>query len=134
VPDPRTTTPTPAFPTAVDRPVVRETARHVAVAATREASARHPLAEAAGALDAPSAELAGLLGRLRVTVRRYARERRAAGFPIERVLPEVKGLVREASILDGWFDPADTLMAQVVDWTIAAYYDEPELAHVPHFY
>jgi hypothetical protein len=76
-----------------------------------------------------------LLGNLRSTVDGHVRERREAGLPVERVLREVKGLVREASVLEGWFDPAaaDTLMAQVVRWTIMAYYDEPERAHVPRF-
>jgi len=41
--------------------------------------------------------------------------------------------VREASALEGAFDSADTLMAQVVRWTITAYYDEPEPAHVSRF-
>jgi hypothetical protein len=117
-----------------DRPVLRETARHVALAAAREASTRGPLADPAATLEAPSAELQRLLGHLRSTLGRYVRQRREAGLPVERVLPEVKGLVREASALAGWFDPADTLMAQVVRWTITAYYGDPELAHVPRFY
>jgi hypothetical protein len=74
-----------------------------------------------------------LFGYLRSTVCRYVRARRGAGVPVERVLPEVKGLVREASALEGAFDSADTLMAQVVRWTITAYYDEPEPAHVSRF-
>jgi hypothetical protein len=116
----------------VDRPVVRETARHVALAAAREASKRGPLADAARALDAPSAELVRLLGQLRSTVGRHVGERREAGLPVERVLSEMQGLVREASALEGWFDPADALVAQVVRWTIMAYYDdEPECTHVP---
>ena len=124
--------PTTAADRPVDRPVVRETARHVALAATREASTRGRLADAAGALEVPSAELVGLLGRLESTVGRFVRGRRDRGLPVERVLSEVKGLVREASALDGWCDPADTLMARVVGWTIMAYYHEPEPAHVPH--
>ena len=93
-----------------------------------------PLADAAGVLDAPSTELVRLLAHLRSTLDGYVRERRAAGVPVERVLPEVKGLVREASALEGWFDGNDTLTAQVVRWTMTAYYDEPELVHVPRFY
>jgi ABC-type transporter Mla subunit MlaD len=114
-----------------DRPVVQETARHVALAAAREPATGSPLADAAGALDAPSAELARLLGHLRSTVGRYVRERRAAGLPVERVLPEVKGLVRAAWAPEEWFDSADALTTQVVGWTITAYYDEPEPAHGP---
>jgi hypothetical protein len=112
-----------------DRPLVRKTARDAALAATREASTRGLLADAGGAIQTPSAELVRLLGHLRSTVRRYVRARRGAGVPVERVLPEVKGLVREASALEGWFDSADTLMAQVVRWSITAYDDEPEPAH-----
>jgi hypothetical protein len=120
-----------------DQLVMRESARRVAVAATREAGTRGPLADVDDAgmlLGAPSGELMRLLGQLRSTVGCYVRERREAGLPVERVLPEVKGLVREASALEGWCDPADTLMAQVVRWTVVAYYDEPELAHGPRFY
>jgi hypothetical protein len=113
----------------VDRPVVRETARHLALVAMREASARGPR-DTARVLDAPSAQLVGLLGHLRATVDRYVRERREAGLAVERVLPEVKGLVREALVIEGWPDSADTLMAQVVRWTIRAYYDQPEVARV----
>ena len=50
------------------------------------------------------------------------------------MIPEMQELVREATAREGWCDPTDTLMAQVVRWTIAAYYDDPELAHVPRFY
>jgi hypothetical protein len=134
VPDPQATTLPPASAAVVDRPdgrpVVRETARDVVLAATREASTRRPHAEGAGVLDAPSAELVGLLGRLRSTVGRHVRARREDGLPVERALSEVKGLVREASALDGWYDSADALMAHVVRWAIAAYYDEPEPARV----
>ena len=135
MPDPGAMPPPPLSPpsaTAPDaRPVMRETARDVALAADREMRTRGPLADAAGVLDAPSAELVRLLDHLRRTVGRHVRERRAAGLPIERVLPEVKGLVREATALEGWFDSADTLMAHVVRWIILAYYDQPELVHVP---
>jgi hypothetical protein len=92
---------------------------------------RSPLADAPEALDALSADLTPLLGQLRSTVGRYVRDRRAAGLAVERVVPEVRGLVREASAREGWSDPADMLMTRVVGWTIGAYYDEPELAHVP---
>lgn len=113
---------------------MRETARRVVLAAVQEASRRGPLADAGGTLDAPSAELVRLLGHLRSAVDDHVRERREAGLPVERVLREVKGHVRDASALRGWFDPADSLMARAVRWTIMAYYDEPELAHVPRFY
>jgi hypothetical protein len=70
-----------------------------------------------------SAKLVGLLGHLRLAVGRHVCDRRQAGAPIERVLPEVKGLVREAAAREGCHDPADALMQQVVGWTITAFYD-----------
>jgi hypothetical protein len=82
--------------------------------------------------DAPSPELLRRLAHLRATVTRYVWGRRAAGVPVERVLPEVKGLVREAMAREGWCDPSDTLLAPVVRWAITAYVERPELAHVPH--
>ena len=126
----------------VVRPVIREADRQddgqvarwaVTVAAaealTQEAAERSaeswrlPAADgSAGASEAASAELIRLLDRLCSTVTRYVRGRRDAGAPIERVLPEVKGLVREAVAHERWFDPAGTMMAHVVGWTITAYY------------
>jgi len=61
---------------------------------------------------------------------RYACERRDEGAPAERVAHEMRRLVQEAAHA-GWIDRADTLTAQVVRWTIAAYHDSPNLAHVP---
>jgi hypothetical protein len=106
----------------VERPVVRE-AVHTRV----RLAAAEPFGE-------PSPELVRLLGHLQSTVTRFVHERREAGAAVERVIPEVKGLVREAASCEGWVDPADTLTAQVVRWTITAYHDEPELAHGPLFY
>ncbi len=113
-----------------DRPALRESARCVALAAAREASTRCSRTDAARALEAPSAELVRLVEYLRSTVGRYVGTRRAAGLPVERVLVETKSLVREASALEGWFDTNDALMAQVVRWTIEAYYVEPGRPHV----
>jgi hypothetical protein len=112
---------------------VRETARHAVLAAGRAASTRGPLADPE-VLDAPSAELVRRLAHLRSTIDRYVRERREAGLSVERVVGEVRCLVRETESCEAWRDPADTLMAQAVRWTIEAYYDDPELAHVPRFY
>lgn len=118
---------------AVDRPAVRDAARELAAeAATWEA--HEGLAGMLRDDVQPSLTLLRLMGQLQATVTRYVGERRAAGAPVERVLPEVKGLVREAASAEGWFDPTDALMAQVVRWTIAGYYDQPELGHVPRFY
>ena len=74
----------------------------------------------------PSADLVGLLDRLRAAVARYVGGRRLAGAPVERVLPEVKGLVREAAAPEASHEPAEALMRRVVGWTIAAFYDAPE--------
>jgi hypothetical protein len=90
--------------------------------------------QAAGPYDAPSPELARLLAMVRTEVTRYVVARRGVGAPIERVLPEVKCLVRASQVYERWDDPRDTLMTQVVHWVIGAYYDEPALAHVPRFY
>lgn len=89
---------------------------------------------AEGPAEGPSPELVRLLAHLRSTVTRYVRERRDGGAPVERIVPEVKCLVREAASCEGWLDPGDTLTAQVVRWAITAYFDQPELAHVPRFY
>ena len=73
-----------------------------------------------------SPELAGLLGGLRAAVTRYVRERREVGVPVERVLVEVKGLVREAQRREGWHDTAGAVQSEVVGWSIAAFYDGAE--------
>jgi hypothetical protein len=137
----------------VGRPVVREAVRLAAAeAVTQEVHDRVAGLRRVGAADVavdvavdaaatpgepvegPSPELVRLLAHLRSAVTRYAQERRDAGAAVERIVPEVKCLVREAASCEGWFDPGDSLMAQVVRWTIMAYYDQPELAHAPRFY
>ena len=129
----------------VERPVVREAVRRAAVeAVTHRAHERVVELPALGSADdrtvregtfeEPSPELVRLLAHLRSAVTRYTHERRDAGAPVERVVPEVKGLVREATACERWCDPADTLTAQVVRWAIAAYYDDPEMVHAPRFY
>jgi hypothetical protein len=98
---------------------------------------RAPQASAArgsAAVDAPSAELVQLLAHLWSTVVGYVHERRDEGVPVERVIPEVKGLVREAAVEEPWVDPAGILTERVIRWAIDAYFDEPELGHVPRVY
>jgi hypothetical protein len=122
----------------VDRPVVRDgdprAVRHAVASAVTHAVARdaaeraaepwpRPAAGDAAAPGERSPELDRLLAHLRATVARYVVGRHDAGAPIERVLPEVKGMVREAAACEAWYDADDTLMRQVVGWTIAAYYD-----------
>jgi hypothetical protein len=134
--------PNTAADVPVARPVVREADGHAVRAAITKAVVARDAAERAAVESWPvaprdaapsmqastpaSADLIGLLDHLRLAVARYACDRRAAGAPIERVLPEVKGLVRDAAAYDGWYDPAEALMQQVVGWTITAYYDKPE--------
>ena len=131
-----------------DRLVVREAVREAtATALTRQAHeqlaqlrrtglgelAAATIAPDPGSVDAPSPELLRSLAHLRATVTRLARERRGAGVPVERVIPEVKQLVREAAAGEGSLHAGGTLAAQVVTWTISAYYDRPEPAHVARF-
>jgi hypothetical protein len=133
--------PTPPGDAPVARPVVRDAdgyavrsaitkAATEAVtqdAAERAALARRPVATGDGLPSTQvSADLVVLLDQLRTAVAHYVRARRLAGAPIERVLPEVKGLVREAVAHEGSYDAAEALMRRVVGWTIAAFYDQPE--------
>jgi hypothetical protein len=125
----------------VDRPSLREAVRKtIAEAAalqlrgSRMSTWHFGTADWGEPSEWTSPELLRLLGQLRWSVTRYAQGQHAATVPIERVLPEVKGVVREAESGEGWRDPSDALMAQVVRWTIEAYYDEPALRHVPRFY
>ena len=126
----------------VDRPVVRAAVREaVAVTSARAANDRLASAmrrdgvhvESAESAEVSSASLRGLLEHLRATVTEYVHGRRTDGLPIERVLPEVKRMVREAQSSEPWWDPTDALAAQVVRWTIEAYYVVPALRHVPRF-
>ena len=78
--------------------------------------------------------LVQLLAHLRSCVTCHVTERRAAGAPFDRVLLEVRSLVREAEACEGWRDASETLLAQVAWWSINAYYDEPELQHVADFH
>jgi hypothetical protein len=83
------------------------------------------LGELVAGLGVATPELAGLLVRLRETVARYVAERRADGACLERVLPEVRCIVREAESADGGFAASEALMRQVLRWAAAAYDDAP---------
>lgn len=87
-------------------------------------ASRFGTGDGAAALDAPSPELLDALSALRTAVDRCVTARRDQGVAVERVLREVKELVRSAESCDGWIDPSDLLMARVVRWSIAAFYGE----------
>jgi hypothetical protein len=115
-----------------DAHAVRSAMRNVAMQAVAHAAAERAATESwpvatgdAAPATQPSADLVGLPDRLRTAIARYVAGRRLAGAPIERVLPEVKAFVRETVAYEGWHDPAEALMQQVVGWTIAAFYDGP---------
>jgi hypothetical protein len=107
------------------------------VGATRwaadESTEEHPDAAAV-----PSRELVRLLTDLRAKLAEHVAGRRAAGASPERIIGEVRCLVREAESYEGWRDPSDALMSHAVRWSIEAYYgsyyDAPALRYVPSFY
>ena len=74
----------------------------------------------------------GLVG-LREAVASYVGQRRCQVAPVERVLAEVKALVRRAEGSDLSREATDALMPQVVRWGILAFYDgDGELADACH--
>ena len=68
-------------------------------------------------------ELADLLADLHLCVINYVYRRRAEGASVERVLPEVRCLVREAESCERWNDPDDLLVTQAERWSREAYAD-----------
>ena len=132
----------PAADAPVARPVVREADGYAVRSAIAKAATEAVMRDAAqcaalerpsvatgdvtSSTQAPSADLIVLLDQLRTAVACYVGERRVTGAPIERVLPEVKAFVRVAVAYEGWHDAAEALMRQVVGWTIATYYAQPE--------
>jgi hypothetical protein len=118
----------------VSPPVASEMVRR-AVARVRDAEARRRRALRRAAQDQePSAELVRLLAQLRASITVHVGRLRDDGVPPERMLPQVKVLVQETMAAEGWQDPSNTLLAQVVRWSIEAYYDEPELRGSPRFF
>jgi hypothetical protein len=77
---------------------------------------------------APEPELAPLLVQLRGSLATLVGVLREEGQPIERVIPRVKALVREAARAERWPGPLDVLVARVVRWTIETYYERPARA------
>jgi hypothetical protein len=122
----------------VDHPVSPRVAPEMArraVVRVRDAEARRRRAVRRAAQDQePSAELVRLLAQLRASITVHVCRLRDEGVPPERMLPQVKVLVRETMASEDWQDPSDTLLAQVVRWSIEAYYDEPELRGSPCFF
>lgn len=83
---------------------------------------RFDLPDASGAALMP-ANLVALLDTLRASVTVYVCNRRREGAPIWHVLPEVKTLVQQADPDPDGFAGRESLVEQVVRWTIGAYYD-----------
>jgi len=69
--------------------------------------------------------LVGLLALLRAETTRYVCALRAEGARPEQMLVQVKAFVHQAMVAEAWFDPEATraLTAEVVRWSIDAYYD-----------
>jgi hypothetical protein len=127
---------------AADRASTAEALRHTLARVVRARaaddrrrwSARLAPPNAYGA-DAPSDDLVASLQRLRCMVVDYVAARRAQGLPVEQVLRELKRLVRDAeSDLGAPSSAAAATGAEMVRWSIEAYYDEPALRGAPRFY
>ena len=114
-------------PSSADRP------SSVSAGAPATASERTVAREAAVERLSDVAIRPGLL-EFRAEVARLARDRRTEGVGVERVIPEVRRLARAAASAAGVDDAADAVVVQAVRWSIEAYFDEPELRHVPRFY
>ena len=108
------TNPTPPASAAAVRAAVR---------AWRAARGRS--AWASRARPRAAAAWLGPLARLRAAVRHYACALRARGAPPERMLVQVEAYVREVLRAERWDDPetARALTAEVVRWSVDAYYD-----------
>jgi hypothetical protein len=117
---------------AITQAVTR--ASHARAAVVRASPVRLAQRDELPAVHESSPELVRLLEQLRATVTSYVERRRGAGAPVERVLPEVKALVRAAEPCIEWPYERGVFTARVVRWAIEAYYDQPELRHVPRFY
>ena len=115
---------------AIERPVARETSPRGTCAAARVHEGMQALpwpssdqAADHAARQASSPALRECLVGLRDAVEGYVGRRREEGTPVERVLAEVKTLVRRAEGCDLSREATDALMPQVVRWGIQAFYD-----------
>jgi hypothetical protein len=62
-----------------------------------------------------------LLREARASIVEHVRLRRSEGASAERVVAELRCLVREAESCEEWHDEHDSLMARVVVWALDAY-------------
>ncbi len=104
-------------------------ARDALPLATAAAAGTTPAAEAPAAecpAEAARDPLVGLLAELRAVTTRYVRGLRAGGARPEQMLVQVKAFIQDAMAAEGWHDSeaAQALTAEVVGWSIAAYYDQ----------
>jgi hypothetical protein len=109
---------------------VRETLGRAreAIRASRErtAQSRSVLARAESLIDASEPavrESHALRAQLQTSVTAYVRRLRADGLPSERMLVQVKSVVRDATPPELDVDEARELMEDVVRWSVEAYYD-----------
>ncbi|HEY0776999.1 MAG TPA: hypothetical protein VGD56_03440 [Gemmatirosa sp.] len=99
------------------------TARVAAVCRTlRDLTEHRPVPSESGVAFDP---VPGLLAQLRAATTVYVCGLQATGARPEQMLVRVKALVRDAMAAEGWHDveATDALVAHVVRWSIAAYYD-----------
>lgn len=109
---------------------VRRALHTVRAVDTRPPGARMPAHDAGGPAEPQPAVLTGALAALRASVTMLVCARRAEGVPIQRVLPELKALVRHAEPALSGLETLTMLTEQVVRWAIEAYYDRPLRMHV----
>ena len=122
-------------PMAAPRQALRRAVHDLRVEAERRAWTLRPVRDGVGtpftlppdrtSREAASDPLVGLLAQLRAVTTRYVYALRAQGARPEQMVVRVKAFVRESMGAEGWSDPEATrvLTAEVVRWSIDAYYD-----------
>lgn len=122
----------PTSPPAATASAMRSAVRELRAEAARCAwAAREPLQTflhrpaGAPAADGTPDRLGGLLTELRAATTQYVCAVRSEGARPEQMLVGVKAFVREAMVAEGWpdRDAVQAITAEVVGWSIAAYYD-----------